>query len=292
MLLTFSAWSQEWAEIGATWHYNHWPGNYSVFTCAGEQMVGGKLCREINKSENFDLWASSYYVYTYYSNDTVYFWDFDSSVFRILYDFGASPGDSWYYVVNGQSWQHPNDRDSILTYVDSTDIININGFNLNRLYVHYSLVNFESPDFNPVQWDSTGEIIEFIGDDNFMFNTYTLDETVSEWHSPKGLRCFEDSTIGFYDFGIVDSCTWWTDVSFDEQDAIHFKLYPNPANNTVVIQSAQSLSGMLEIRDISGRLIKELDYQEQIDISALSPGTYIVVIRSEGLIGRKTFIKK
>src|SRR5690606_9231402 len=105
---------------------NHWPNNYCVFTIDSEQMVGGQMCRHINRSEDFSPWMSDQYEYTYYSNDTVYYWDEDSLVFRMLYDFGAVPGESWYFVFDHIWGQHPNDRDSIQTIVDSVDIVNIN----------------------------------------------------------------------------------------------------------------------------------------------------------------------
>lgn len=287
-LFCINATSQEWAEIGATWHYNHWTNNYCVFTIDGEQMVGGQMCRHINRSEDFSLWGSDQYEYTYYSNDTVYFWDPDSSVFRILYDFGANPGDSWVYVVDGQSWQHAGDRDSIITYVDSIDFVTINALTLRRLYVHYEGLNFEDTSnfCNPLysQWSTeplNSEIIEFIGDVNFMFNNYTNDEQTSECSSPVGLRCFQDTVIGFHDFGIVDSCNWKSDVSIEEYEK-EVLIYPNPAEGFINMEFSNVPPQNVQILDAHGRIVKVIDFKETtytLHLDTFEPGIYLLLFK-------------
>lgn len=283
-----SSLGQEWAEIGATWHYNHWTNNYCVFTIDGEQMIGGQMCRHINRSEDFSLWGSDQYEYTYYSNDTVYFWDPDSSVFRILYDFGANPGDSWVCVVDGQSWQHAGDRDSIITHIDSVDMVTINSFTLKRLYVHYEGANFEDTtnQCNPIysQWSTAplnSEIIEFIGDVNFMFNNYTNDEQTSECSSPVGLRCFQDTTIGFHDFGIVDSCDWKTNVSIEEYKN-SAKFYPNPSHGIINLEFNGKPPTKVEIIDVRGTLIRSITFINSekfvLDLRVMEEGTYMLKI--------------
>ncbi len=64
--------------------------------------------------------------------------------------------------------------------------------------------------------------------------------------------------------------------------SFHLKLYPNPNNGVLHVSAAESLQFMMEIRDLSGRVVFETFHRGPIsvDISGLSPGTYTVSHRS------------
>ncbi|HMR89889.1 MAG TPA: T9SS type A sorting domain-containing protein [Saprospiraceae bacterium] len=65
----------------------------------------------------------------------------------------------------------------------------------------------------------------------------------------------------------------------DIDSAIH--VYPNPANDYIIIENPVEINSTLNIRDISGRvIIHQANTNEAIDIQHLSPGMYILETRT------------
>ncbi len=55
------------------------------------------------------------------------------------------------------------------------------------------------------------------------------------------------------------------------------KLYPNPASSYITIESnGQTTNGLAQLYDLTGRAIMQLTYNEQIDVSGLPSGLYLV----------------
>jgi hypothetical protein len=77
---------------------------------------------------------------------------------------------------------------------------------------------------------------------------------------------------------IVNACT-----SVTEEQLAAFTLMPNPASNDVTIESAGDAKW--RIADVSGRLLLEGNLQkgrQSVDVSALSPGVYLVHLQTSG----------
>jgi hypothetical protein len=71
------------------------------------------------------------------------------------------------------------------------------------------------------------------------------------------------------------------------------KIYPNPANSKITIESQQH--ELIEISNIQGQLIKTLattGNKTNIDVSALPSGMYFVKVKSENGIAVKKLVKK
>lgn len=69
-----------------------------------------------------------------------------------------------------------------------------------------------------------------------------------------------------------------TDVP-DEPAVESTKLYPNPASNTITIErDNQQESGYAQLFDLTGRVLMNLNFNEQIDVSGLPSGMYLVKI--------------
>ncbi len=82
-------------------------------------------------------------------------------------------------------------------------------------------------------------------------------------------------------------------LSTPENSLADLKIYPNPAQNKLFIQSATNDFDSVSISDINGRIINSLKnlVSNEIDVSALNSGMYfITIISSEGKITKK-FIK-
>lgn len=72
-------------------------------------------------------------------------------------------------------------------------------------------------------------------------------------------------------------------VGIESTDLAGFKIYPNPASDRIIIESNGELTTW-QVVDISGRVLNTGNLSgltaTDVDISALLPGTYIVVLRS------------
>lgn len=97
---------------------------------------------------------------------------------------------------------YDNNLDTINVSIDSISPIVINGKSLKRLHVPYYLLTEEYPySYNSI-------IIEKIGDIQYMFNYYPSASVACDGNYSAGLRCYQDSELGFYSTGIADSCDY------------------------------------------------------------------------------------
>ncbi len=92
--------------------------------------------------------------------------------------------------------------------------------------------------------------------------------------------------------GTVVSCTFTVKVEFilgigDNSILSSLSMYPNPTVNTVHLNNPENLElESIAVYDMLGRFIKDLDLRdmgtvESIDVSDLSPSSYIVIIQGE-----------
>lgn len=284
IVVTSFAFAQEWAPIGTIWHYNYLGSSYSTFESVGDSLYSGQLCRHIQKSKNYNYDYLGYRPeseFTYYSNDTVYYYDEILSDFRILYDFGASPGDSWYYHFKSDSYV--GDIDSVLITVDSIDNTIVNSTTLRRLHVHYDTLSYEGTEF--FSFPMSSSIIESIGDTLNMFYLFAIDASEFETPTPYGLRCYEDPIIGFHDFAIVDSCSWVNFLGHTESPIEGFQVYPNPVKDILrVVVEGDVEPSEFSILDPSGKIVLKGKLTSEIDLSSLTSGIYYLNVGTDSNI--------
>jgi hypothetical protein len=82
------------------------------------------------------------------------------------------------------------------------------------------------------------------------------------------------------DVNVIDS----TAIGIKEENKSGFSLYPNPANETLIIETKEQAKGYLKILDITGReLISEplIAEKQSIDVSDLDKGVYFLFVRDE-----------
>lgn len=117
-------------------------------------------------------------------------------------------------------------------------------------------------------------------------------------HSSGELKDENNSTL--FDYNLVLSLIDPQDV-LNTQEITHideagFKLYPNPAQNSINIKTnAQHTDAYVEIFDALGRSVKQLKLNEQttkIDISGFNRGIYIAKINSANTTETIRFVKK
>lgn len=81
-------------------------------------------------------------------------------------------------------------------------------------------------------------------------------------------------------------------VGLEEQTAVDFALYPNPATEIITIKCEDAIS--IRIFQMDGQLVGEqsLLATQQVDIANLVAGTYLVEVVTSNGIGRSRMVKK
>lgn len=123
-----------------------------------------------------------------------------------------------------------------------------------------------------------------------------IDRTVTSWYSP-------DYPVPVMVIGIDESSSpgmpletsetmtalasyTSTSTGLNERDNPNtFSLYPNPTTDQITIKTdGLNANSTLNIYSANGKLVKEvsLNGNENVDVSALSPGIYIAVLRMDG----------
>lgn len=91
-----------------------------------------------------------------------------------------------------------------------------------------------------------------------------------------------------FDLHVLKINTTPTWLSLVEESTEQFSVFPNPSSGVISIQTEQSVSD-IEIRDLSGRLIKSMKYSSEIEIK--EKGTYLIRLLDHGkVIGNQKVI--
>lgn len=220
--------AQSWAPIGAKWYYSSSAGGlaptrseYYLYEVIGEEIYEGKLCKKINityyKYQNGDT-AYLAPLYTYESNDKVYYYNNKFNRFLELYIFSASIGDTiLYHTTDTSSWYSDTTFrivvDSITEFIVGTDTLE---------YFHTSPID---------DWWFYGGYIQKIGSKVLMLPSYRV--TIPEADGP--LRCYQDSSIQVK-FSIVPCEYRMTSNVSNTINQRTLKIYPNPANTNLNIE--------------------------------------------------------
>jgi CubicO group peptidase (beta-lactamase class C family) len=81
-------------------------------------------------------------------------------------------------------------------------------------------------------------------------------------------------------------------VGIEEVQDAGFKLYPNPATNSIRLQSERSVQSWV-IMDLAGHdLLRSRNNDAQIDLSPLEAGPYIIQVMTEAGLQQHSFIKE
>lgn len=282
LVFTFNCQSQNFAEKGATWHYTkHFSfsstKSYVKVESIKDTVIDGKSCHQLSLIGGG---LCNYYestIFVYEEDSVVYFSLRDTNRFEKLYDFTTKKDSSW--TIKYRSYG-PYD-DSIWVRVDSTGKKNLNGQDLKLLYVTYGTF----PIFHSRTHKS--QIIEKIGDINYMFNWYMC----IDGQNAGGLRCYRDPSFGVYTSWIAPSCTATGVQEYDELDLVN--IYPNPASSILNLELQNNST--YQILDINGRMLQKnslLKGKNSIDVHYLKAGIYILQIENQGAISSYKFLKE
>ncbi|MBL0910872.1 MAG: T9SS type A sorting domain-containing protein [Bacteroidia bacterium] len=207
------------------------------------------------------------------SNDTVYLYDGQEQMFRILYIYNLSVGSV--FETNEPDTFGPGCVLYHRTTVKSSGTLNINGKTLN----YWEL----GGDGDSSYMALNGLLVEKVG----MFSGYFF-PTLSGY-SPDGgcpiidgynprLSCFESDSIGFYrdpQF-TYDDCKYYLGTAAVPGPSVTM-LYPNPAPEQVVLQTSVPGTGQVRIFDMQGHRVAEILNAENgtvIRVAHLPAGVY------------------
>jgi hypothetical protein len=93
-------------------------------------------------------------------------------------------------------------------------------------------------------------------------------------------------------FGITKALTEST-ASIDEKSFnATITIVPNPASNVISIKGINSGKGNIAIYSAAGAMVLQTSFSEQMDISSLAAGTYLLQLQQEGHISSTMFSKQ
>jgi len=282
---------QEFAPIGAVWHYDkryNTNGNidYITLTVEKDTVINGETCREIVKSDQLGCRPRPDVEFLFSRNDTVFIFDSVFNEFQILINFNAEKGNFWETkVTNGYG-----EVDTATITVDSTSTTNINGLDLKVLFVNYYRIDEGG---NPEVLVT--KITEKLGAE-YLFRLHDYSTEICAGSSTQGLRCYEDSEIGFYSTGLAESCDYTylpTNVESIDLNSI-LTLYPNPTREQVLIAMDLKKELKYEIHDLTGQLLHSKYFKSttQIDLTKFQNGVYLITFKlNDKSLGTRKIIK-
>jgi|JI7StandDraft_1071085.scaffolds.fasta_scaffold19664_4 hypothetical protein len=259
---------KQWAPVGATWHFNSYDttGEWAVYRkieVKGDTLIAGKLCRRIEGLAHFlpnSTGLLQQYIYTYDSNNVIFFYDFNTNLFTAYFDHKLNEGDTFYYKWAGKI-------DTLI--VQSKIYSRMDGFNPQNKDSAF-FWSFQSPRFNTFL-ENVGYLNSFTP---FYNSIFVLDTTI------KGIRCYQDSSV-FYKFNPIDSCTiiYRLPTSFgkvNESSTEFIYAFPNPSRGTFELADGIDL---LSLTDATGRTIPYVKQGNLITLSAPYQGLAILHVQ-------------
>jgi len=270
----FSLSAQSWAPLGAKWTYNLTYAfnptiDHNSYTVVKDTVINGTLCSRLDRL-TYSCNSRPTTEYMYGDSSKVFYYNPSTNDFKLLYDFNVPPGGSYAIPILYGNQLPP--YDSMFIQVDSTFVLNINGQNRNVQAISI-LYSFSGPN---VFHD---EVIQGIGSTTSMFN---WNVGICDVQFDTGLRCYEDSILGFYSTGIADSCEGRI-VNLTTPAKQSWLVYPNPLETGETLRWQYPETGVYtaKIRDVQGKvLVVQSSSSQEISLKGLASGVYFLEIRS------------
>ncbi len=279
---------QEFAPIGAVWHYTGREpfGPQVTFLrveSVGDTVILDRACRKLEGWFFFDWQGGQLFIHQ--KGDTVWFFNPIIEDFELLYNFNAQPGYSW---SHSKAYGETSEFFSEHYRVDSTSSVVINGQTLRRLHISYRT---ESGSYAPQD-----DIVETLGSLHFLMYAFrffappTFDATY-----PDGLRCYYDPEFGLYESGIASSCEA---VPVRESPAVpeDIRAYPNPTADVLTIENLRAGPLDFTVSDVHGRTVlrgQSAPGHTELAAGHWPGGVYVIRFEERGKgVGRLRVVRK
>ncbi len=270
-ILSINLYAQDFAPIGAIWHYSQGTINpqlksFKTIESVSDTIINGINCVRLIETDRYLISPRSIEHFVFMSNDSVFF--YKENDFHLLYDFGAIQGDTIvlsYFQTSGGG--------PLKMVIDSIGSISIND------------------DIRKIQYVTCGDgiLVEFgdrvisgIGNTWYLFPMYD-----NESHGP--LRCYEDDSIGLF-INTFNRHPYWTRqdcdqeiiLSIDDKLSNNLSVYPNPTTSMISIDN-MSFPAYYRIFNISGCYLMggDLVSSNEVDFGGLENGIYLLEISTK-----------
>lgn len=219
---------QDWAPIGAKWHYYGFDFytdcnyGYSTMDSVRDTVVQGKTARVLQITSFGEDNMPEREEIMYGDADRIYHYLPEADSFYVLYDFSAVAGDTLF--IRTTPFQDYYGRFGLVSQfillVDSTSSMIIDGDTLRVQYVHALEPDSVIANFT---WGGQRILTEKIGA-GLMFGLPTVLPLAGCWG---GLRCYADETLSV-SFA-SQACDYLTSLDAEWGNPDLIRLWPNPA---------------------------------------------------------------
>ena len=274
--------AQEFAPIGAIWHYTQRTNNpnltsFKTIESISDTSINGIQCRKMIEVERYLDTTNIIYHYMYSENDSVFF--FAENDFHLLYDFGANTGDT--IILDYFSTY---DGTPLKMIIDSTGTIIVNNQERQIQYITCG-------DGMVIEFGH--QVIEGIGNTSFMFPT--LDGSLD---GP--LRCYQDNNTDLFLNPFHPSYGWnhqdceeiITGIA-ETKNTEKISVFPNPTKSIISIKNIDGETAY-KIFNINGKIIIHgiITESNEINIEEFSKGIYFIELENENMLTVRKIIKK
>ena len=275
-------------EPGTVW-YNHfsYPGDYQTIRIMSKDMIDNK---EVSYAENkvfsYDFGGTKMEFYLFTSEGITYFsfkdfYDNNNELVKI-YDYNLKTADT---LRSFGICEKP-----ILTIIDSVKFDFVAG-KVRKIFITHPYFDDSNNCYS--YFGDPGKLIEgihsvytFMLGNEYFNNAYSDSLRCYTYYNEKGI----EFTTHFVDYSCDSIIVATADPLFK-----NINIFPNPANDILNIDFVEDFTGLVDIFDISGRVVLSNSQKEknilQFDISSLAKGIYYIKLNSDKGIYIRKFIK-
>ena len=269
---------------GATWYYQRVDGSfgsskeydYTTMEILKDTVISGDSAKVISHNSSCSM------IHTRVirlQNDSLFYFDDDSTEFRLLYDFTATEGEDRDIVTNRLPPYHDSIHiDTFTIKVDSVSSTFINGEELTVQHVsHNSHITFGIDE----------KITKYFGAASGFFPV----ENGLCKPAPSAVRCYINNHCDIeYNSGIEETCdtTYTKTINSNNQEDKYtegIQVFPNPATEQIrVSRPAQSQPADYRLISINGKEVKNgrlNSPEENIKVSDLTSVVYLLIFESK-----------
>ena len=278
--------------VGAQWSHEFSSSIFSPtrnsykINCTGSHIDGTDTIKTLLHSK-FYLFCNESATYTTLlkqRGDTILFMNSRTqTTWQVLYNFAAQAGQGWQTTIL-------QDSQTPITFnymVDSVKTVQVNGFNLRRLYINNGYTT----------------VTERFGSSGFLFDFMNSNGGSCDGDYFQELLCYSDLTFGTKQF-TAKPCDFSNLVGINESTETKLKLqvFPNPSVDKLNIQIENSTGTdkyELLFVDILGKQIRlnktepKANNYFEVDISSFKTGIYFLqIFQNDKLLINQKVIKE
>src|SRR5690554_1634496 len=105
------------------------------------------------------------------------------------------------------------------------------------------------------------------------------------------LTCSFSDNQEYFNHPNYQDCYVNITLGIENEEALNFKIYPNPVSSNLTIESDQKINGAITIYDVNGKLMKSFKSdgnETKIDVSGWNDGVYFLNFE----VGGRKVVKK